>query len=110
MPSTTPDSARVADDLTARVLEDADAWAVSALTDPAEPLALPPDPRAARALARLRFAARVHRELGFQVDRLARQAAEAGATGAQVADARADRSPPELRAEGPAEEWRPHDA
>jgi hypothetical protein len=110
MPSTTPDYAHLADELAARVLADADAWAVSQLTDPSEPLALPADPRAARALARLRFTARVARELGFQLDRLARQAAEAGATAAQVADARADRSPPELRADVPAEQWRPKDA
>jgi hypothetical protein len=99
MPSTAPDYAHVADELAARILADADAWAVAQLTAPSEPLALPADPRAARALARLRFTARVARELGFQLDRLARQAAEVGATDAQVADARADHSPAKLRAE-----------
>jgi len=110
MPGTAPNHAHVADELAARVLADADAWAVAQLTDPSEPLALPAEPRAARALARLRFTARVARELGFQVDRLARLAHEAGATDAAVADARADRSPPELRAEVPTEQWHPHDA
>jgi hypothetical protein len=109
MPNTAPDYAQVADELTARVLADADAWAVAQLTDPSEPLALPANPRAARALARLRFTARVVRELGFQVDRLARQASQAGAADAAVADARADRSPAGMRTEVPTEEWRPSD-
>jgi hypothetical protein len=110
MPSTLPDYAQVADELAARALAEADAWAVAQLTEPSEPLALPADPRAARALARLRFTARVTRELGFQVDRLARQATKAGATEAQVADAKVDRSPAAPRAEAPAEQWRPKDA
>jgi hypothetical protein len=110
MPSTLPDHAQVADELAARALAEADAWAVAQLTEPSEPLALPADPRAARALARLRFTARLARELGFQVDRLAQQARKAGADDAAVADAKADRSPPELRAEVPAEQWRPKDA
>jgi hypothetical protein len=110
MPGTIPDYAQVADELAARALAEADTWAASQLTAPSEPLALSADPRAALALARLRFTARVARELGFQVDRLAQQAAEAGATEAQVADARADRSPPELRADVPGEQWRPKDA
>jgi hypothetical protein len=99
MPSTTPDYAQVADELATRAVADADTWAASQLAAPTEPLALPADPRAARALARLRFTARVHRELGFHLDRLARQAREAGAAETAVADAQADRSPATLRAE-----------
>jgi hypothetical protein len=99
MPATTPDYAKVAD-----------AWAVAQVFDPSEPLALPADPRQARALARLRFAARVVRELGFQVDRLAGRAREVGVDGEAIAAARADHSPPELGAEVPAERWRPKDA
>jgi hypothetical protein len=110
MPSTIPDYAQVADELAARALAEADTWAVAQLTEPSEPLTLPADPRAARALARLRFTARVARELGFQLDRLARQATEAGATEAQVADARTDRSPAAPRADVPTEQWRPKDS
>lgn len=110
MPHAAPDYAQVADELANRVLADADAWAVAQLTDSSEPLALPANPRAARALARLRFTARVVRELGFQVDRLARQAHDAGAADQAVADARADRSPAAPRAEVPTERWRPTDA
>jgi hypothetical protein len=108
MPGTTPDYAKVADELAARMLADADTWAVAQVFDPSEPLALPADPRQARALARLRFAARVVRELGFQVDRLAQQAREVGAAADAVADARADNSPAGLRPKPPAE-WRPSD-
>jgi hypothetical protein len=61
-------------------------------------------------LLRLRFAARVARELGFQVDRLAQQARDAGAAEDAIADARADRSPAGMRAEVPADQWRPKDA
>jgi hypothetical protein len=93
MPEQVPSYFALADDLVARVTADADAWAVEQLTDPSEPLALPTDPRAARALARLRFTARVARELGFHLDRLAQQARAAGAAEEAVADARADRSP-----------------
>jgi hypothetical protein len=93
MPEPAPSHLEVADELVARVTADADAWAVEQLTDPSEPLALPANPRAARALGRLRFAARVHRELGFHLDRLAQQAQAAGAADEAVADARADRSP-----------------
>jgi hypothetical protein len=99
MPEPAPSHLDLADELAARVLDAADAWAVEQLTDPSEPLALPADPRAARALARLRFTARVTRELGFQVDRLADQARAAGAAPEAVADARADHSPAELRTE-----------
>jgi hypothetical protein len=110
MPTTTPDYAKVADELATRVLADADTWAVAQLMEPSEPLALPADPRQARALARLRFAARVVRELGFQVDRLASRAREVGVAAEAIAEARADHSPPELRAEVPTERWRPKDA
>jgi hypothetical protein len=98
MPESAPSYFALADDLVARVTAEADAWAVSQLTDPSEP-PLPGDPRVALRLLRLRFAARVARELGFHLDRLAEQARAAGASEGAVADARADRTPAELRTE-----------
>jgi hypothetical protein len=86
-----PDYAHVADELAARLTAEADTWGAAQTAPGDHPSTFP--------LARLRFAAQVVRELGFQVDRLAQLAREAGAEEAEVADARADRSPPALRAE-----------
>jgi hypothetical protein len=94
-PSTAPSYMQVADELAARMTAEADAWGAVQTSPGDHPSTFP--------LARLRFAAQVVRELGFQVDRLAQLAREAGAEAGDVADARGDRSPPELRAdrEGP---------
>jgi hypothetical protein len=92
-PSTAPSYMQVADELAARMTAEADAWGAAQTAPGDHPATFP--------LARLRFAARVVRELGFQVDRLAQLAREAGAEAEEVADAQADRSPPELRADLP---------
>jgi hypothetical protein len=95
MPTEAPSYLHVADELAARMTAEADAWGAAQTSPGDHPATFP--------LARLRFAARVVRELDFQVDRLAQLARDAGAEEAEVADARADRSAPALRAdrEGP---------
>jgi hypothetical protein len=87
---TVPDYWQVADELAERL---------RAASDAAADAEVPPEHRTptAHRLARLRFAARVVRELGHQVDQLAIEARQAGDDPEQVADARGDRSPAALR-------------
>jgi hypothetical protein len=87
---TVPNYWQVANELAERLRVSADAAADTEV---------PPEHRTPTAyrLARLRFAARVVRELGHQVDQLAIEAQQAGDDPKQVADARSDRSPAALR-------------
>jgi hypothetical protein len=109
----TPSPFDLADELRGRVLAEARTAGLAVLPgqgadQPADgPLALPADQAKAYALQQLRFAAQVVRELDQEVSyRLAEQARAAGATVPEINDARADRSPAELRADYPG----PHDA
>ncbi|SRR6266536_556953 len=84
-----PSYLEAADELAGPLLRSADAWGAAQTA--------PGDLPTVFALARLRFAAQVVRELNFRVDQLALEARQAGAAEADVADARAGHSPPELR-------------
>jgi len=105
MPPEHPSYFQLADDVAALITDESAAWAKTELearrpdlaASDGMPLALPADEAKRFALARVQFAGKVTRELGWRLDRLADAARKAGATDAEITDAAADRSPPELR-------------
>jgi hypothetical protein len=101
MPEPKPSHFEVADELAARITAEARAYATAELLDrnpdlvPAADmlLVLSEGEAASYALAQVRFAHRVLRELGWRLDWLADQARKAGASDVAVDIATGDRSP-----------------